>query len=115
MNTKMVHQRKTIIMHKGLAIKWKKFSDVSVHLENSIGDNFQKAFLTNSNNKQCFIELLVKALFSNGHNVLQCRGDASKSVFFTDSDFVSEGENGCLIAPDTDLLIMWIYMWNNTK
>ena len=50
MNTKMVHQRKTIIMHKGQAIKWKKFSDVSVHLENSIGDNFQQAFLTNSNN-----------------------------------------------------------------
>ena len=50
MNTKMVHQRKTIIMPKGQAIKWKKFPDVSVHLENSIGDNFQQAFLTNSNN-----------------------------------------------------------------
>ena len=47
----------------------------------------------------------MKALFSNGHNVLQCRGDANTSVFFTDSDFVCEGENGCLIAPDTDLLI----------
>ena len=42
----------------------------------------------------------MKALFSNGHNVLQCRGDANTSVF------VCEGENGCLIAPDTDLLIM---------
>ena len=30
----------------------------------------------------------------------------TRQFFFTDSDFVCEGENGCLIAPDTDLLIM---------
>ena len=33
-----------------------------------IGDISQQAFLANSNDKQCFVELLERALFSNGHN-----------------------------------------------
>ena len=55
--------------HARRTMKSKKFPDVSVHLENSMGDISQQAFLANSNNKQCFIELLVRALSSNGHNV----------------------------------------------
>ena len=94
-------------------MKSKKSPDVSVHLKNSIGDVSQQVFLANSNNKQCFIELLVRALSSNGHNVLQCRGDADTSIVSTVVDFACAGETVCLIAADTDLLIMLIYMWNN--
>ena len=55
--------------HARRTMKSKKSPDVSVHLENSMGDISQQAFLANSNNKQCFIELLVRALSCNGHNV----------------------------------------------
>ena len=96
--------------HARRAIKSKKSPDVSVHLKDFIGDISQQAFMASSNNKQCFIELLVRALSSNGHNVLQCRGDAAKSIVSTVLDFACAGKNVCLIAADTDLLIMLIYM-----
>ena len=99
--------------HTRRTMKSKRSPDVSVDLENSIGDITQQAFLTNGNNKQCFIELLVRALSSNGHNVVQCRGDADTSIVSTVLDHACAGENVCLIATDTDLLIMLIYMWNN--
>ena len=90
--------------HGQRAMKSKKSPDASVHLEDSIGDISQQAFLANSNNKKCFIELLVRALCSNGHDVLQCRGDADTSLVSTVLDFVYAGENVCLIATDTNLL-----------
>ena len=99
--------------HTRRTMKSKRSPDISVHLENSIGDITQQAFLINGNNKQCFIDLLVRALSSNGHNVVQCRGDADTSIVSTVLDHACAGENVCLIATDTDLLIMLIYMWNN--
>ena len=99
--------------HTRRTMKSKRSPDVSVHLENSIGDITQQAFLTNGNNKQCFIDLLVRVLCSNGHNVVQYRGDADTSIVSTVLDHACAGENVCLIATDTDLLIMLIYMWNN--
>ena len=74
-------------------MKSKKSPDVSVHLENSIGDISQQAFLANSNNKEGFIELVTRVLSSNGHNVLQCRGDADTLIVSTFLDFPCAGEN----------------------
>lgn len=74
-------------------MKSKKSPDVSVHLENSIGDISQQAFLANSNNKEGFIELVTRVLSSNGHNVLQCRGDAGTLIVSTFLDFPCAGEN----------------------
>ena len=88
--------------HARRAMKSKKTPDVSVHLQNLIGDITKQAFLAISNNKQCFIEFLMRALSSNGHNVLQCLGDVDKSIVSTVLDFARRGEN-------TDLLIMLIY------
>ena len=48
---------------------------------------------------------------SNG-NVLQCRGDVDTPIVSIILDFSCAEENVCLIAADTDLLIMLIYMWN---
>ena len=90
--------------HGQRTMKSKKSPDASVHLEDSIGDISQQAFLANNNNKKCFIELLVTALCSNGHDVLQCRGDADTSLVSTVLDFVYARENVCLIATDTNLL-----------
>ena len=56
--------------------------------------------------------MLIRALSSNG-NVLQCRGDAETSIVSTVLDFAYAGENFCLIAADTDLLIVLIYMWKD--
>ena len=94
-------------------MKSKKSPHVSVHLENSIADISRQAFLANSNNKQCFIKLLVRAFSSNGHNVLQCCGDADTSIVSTVLDFACAGENVCLTVADTDLLIMLIYILND--
>ena len=98
--------------HARGTMKFKKSPDVSGHLENLIGDISQQAFLANINNKQCFIELLVRALSSNGH-VLHCRGDVDTSIVSTVLDFACAGENLCLIAADRDLLKMLIYTWND--
>ena len=48
---------------------------------------------------------------SNG-NVLQCRGDVDTPIVSIILDFSCAEKNVCLIAADTDLLIMLIYMWN---
>ena len=95
--------------HAQRIMKSKKSPEVSIILENPIGDISQQAFLTKRNSK-CFIDLLVRPFPSNGH-VLQCRGDVDTSIVSI-LDFACAGENVCLIAADTDLLIMLIYMWN---
>ena len=45
--------------------------------------------------------------------ILQSRGDADTSIVSTVLEFACVGENVCLIAVDTDLLIMLNYMWND--
>ena len=71
-------------------MKSKTCPDVSVHLDNSIGGGItQEAYLTNSNNKECLIELLATALSSNGHGVVRCRGDAATSIVSTVLDYAA--------------------------
>ena len=84
--------------HVQKTVKSKKSLDISLHLENSIGDISQQGFLANSNNKQCFIELLMRVLPCNGYQVLQCRDDANTSIVSTILNFVCAGENVCLVA-----------------
>lgn len=88
----------------------KKTLVVFVPLENAISDISQQAFLSNSSNEECFIELVS---LNYGHNVLQCPVDFDTSVVSTALDFACAGENVCLIAADKDILIMLVYMWNN--
>ena len=54
----------------------------------------------------------MRALSFNGH-VLQFGDDAVTLIVFTVLDFERAGENVCLIAADTDLLKMLIYMWSD--
>lgn len=87
--------------------------DISVHLDNSIGTVTQKSFLSNPNNKESFISLLAQALSSDGHDVVRCRGDADTAIVSSVLDIACTGSNVTLIAADTDLLIMLLYMWND--
>ena len=87
--------------------------DMSVHLDNSIGDVTQKSFLCNTNNKECLIGLLAQPLSCDGHNIVRCRADADTSIISNVLDFACSGTDVCLIGTDTDLLMMLLYMWNN--
>ena len=96
--------------HARRTMKSKKSPNVSVHLENWIGNISQQAFLVNNNKKQCFLELLLRALFFNDRGYVV----ADTSIVSTVLDFACAGENVYLIAADTDLLIMLICMWRDT-
>ena len=78
--------------HARRTVKLKQSPNVFINLENSIGDTFQQAFLSKISKKQCFIELLMRAFSSNGHDIFQRRGDADTSIVSTVLDFACLGK-----------------------
>lgn len=79
--------------HARRTVKLKQSPNVFINLENSIGGTFQQAFLSKISKKQCFIELLMRAFSSNGHDIFQRRGDADTSIVSTVLDFASLGKS----------------------
>ena len=65
-------------------------------------------------NKQCLIDLLGVALESNGHTVVKCNNDADTAIVPTVLDYACQNKDVCLVAADTDLLVMLLYMWNDS-
>ena len=88
--------------------------DVCVNLDSEFSSTSQKAFLTNERNKQNFIDLLACSLQSNGYTVVQSEDDADIDIVSTVIDLASKGKNVTLVGADTDLLILLLYMWNDS-
>ena len=82
--------------------------DVSIYLENLIGDISQQALMVNSNNKQCYFKLLVRSFSCNDHNVLQYCRDTDTSIVSPALNIACAREKNCLIAADRYLQIMLI-------
>ena len=80
--------------------------NVSIHMENSVGSTSQKPFLSNVYNRQCLIDLLEVALAPNGHTVVKCNNDADTAIVSTLLDYACQNKDVCLVAADTDLLII---------
>ena len=87
--------------------------NVTVELSGSIGSICQTSFLANNHNKQKFIDLLTECLLADGHTVRKSDRDADTLIVSTVLDYACIGKNACLLASDTDLLIMLIYFWND--
>ena len=88
--------------------------DVCVNLESDFTSTSQKAFLSNTRNKQSFIDLSADGLKSNGHTVRQSVGHADVDIVSSVLDIEYEGENVTLVGADTDLLILLLYVWNDS-
>ena len=56
---------------------------------------------------------MAQALASDGHDVIRCRGDADTTIVSSVLDIACSGCDVTLVAADTDLLIMLLYMWND--
>ena len=76
-----------------------------LELENIFTEISRKAFSSSTNNNQKFTEYHP--------SVLRCTGDVSKMVVSTVLNQSYSGGNMELIAADTNLLIMFIYIWNS--
>ena len=77
--------------------------DMLLELENIFVEVIWKSFLSSSYKNQNFIE--------DYHTVVRCTSDASTMVVSTLLDYACTEGNVELIAADTDLLIMLIYVW----
>ena len=64
-------------------------------------------FLSNSSNKQAFINLLTIWLLGAGHNVVQHTGDADRLIADRVVD-LADGNNVCVHADGTDILVLLI-------
>ena len=88
--------------------------DVCVNLESEFCSTCKTAFLPNTRNKQSFIDLLADGLKSNGNTVRQSVGDAGVDIVFSVLNITFEGKNVTLVKGDTDLLMLFLYMWNDS-
>lgn len=73
----------------------------------------QKAFLCSSYAKQKLIDIPTVQQEEDDHTVVRCTGEADTVLAFTILDHGCTGSNVQLNGADTDLLIMFIYSWNN--
>lgn len=86
-------------------------ADVRVTIESEFTSTSQKVFLSNTRNKQCFIDLLENNLNSNGLTVRQSVGDVDVDIVSSVLVIACEGKHVTLVGVDTDLLILILYMW----
>ena len=73
----------------------------------------QGPFLSNSNNKMQFIQLLGEALEGVGHHVEYSHGDADTLIASTALEIAASGRKVSVVADDTDVLILLLYHWND--
>ena len=66
----------------------------------------QGAFLSNSNNKMQFIQLLGEALEGVGHHVKYSHGDADTLIVSTALEIAASGRKVSVVVDDTDVLIL---------
>ena len=88
--------------------------DVSADLESELSSTSQKVSLSNTRNKQSFIDFLVDDLKPNGHTVRQSVSDADVDILSSVLGIRCERKNVTLVGADTELLILLLFMWNDS-
>ena len=71
--------------------------------------NNQSTFLSNSNNKKQFIDLLHKYLVDAGHTVIQAVSDADTDIVKAALYHLNLGLVTTVVADDTDVLVLLVY------
>ena len=69
----------------------------------------QSAFLTNTENKRCFVQLLMSHLQEYGYAVLQAHDDADTLIAKTALDLAAKTEEVMVVADDTDVLVLLVH------
>ena len=88
-------------------------ADIVVKLSTQVNCK-QSEFLSNSKNKTALIKELSKRLRNDGHMVVECEGDADKTIASKGIEMAKEGKQATVVADDTDILVMLVYMWEET-
>ena len=87
--------------------------DIQVIPDNEVPYSKQR-FLSNNHNKSQLISLLKNAFQTDGQTVKVCRGDADAMIVKEALDS-GTGANVVVVADDTDVAIMLLYHWKDTK
>ena len=87
--------------------------DIQVIAENEVPYSKER-FLSNNHNKSQLINLLRDVFQTNGHIVKVFKGDADATIVKEALDTVV-GANTIVVADDTDVTIMLLYHWKDTK
>jgi hypothetical protein len=72
----------------------------------------QQVFLSNSENKAAFIDLVTATCRANGLKVSQAEGDADTLLVSEALAVARKGDAVSVVADDTDILVMLVYHWN---
>ena len=73
----------------------------------------QEAFLTNTYNKQQFINLLSEHLQKLGHTVVNCTDDADTKIALTAVEYARSKAPVTVVADDTDVLFLLVHHFEN--
>ena len=113
MGIRMAHQPKIMSIVEGW---WRLlFRQMYVWtLKASSAQHLRKPFYLIPRNKQSFIDLLEDALKSNGHTVRQIVNEANVDTASSVLGIACEGKNVTLVGAHKDLLILLLYMWNDS-
>ena len=113
MGIRMAHQPKIMSIVEGW---WRLlFRQMYVWtLKTSLAQHLRKPFYLIPRNKQSFIDLLEDALKSNGHTVRQSVNDANVDTASSVLGIACEEKNVTLVGAHKDLLILLLYMWNDS-
>ena len=68
----------------------------------------KEVFLSNTSNKQHFVDLLSTALRTEGHSVINCPEDADLQIVYT-ALIQLEDVDTVVVADDTDILILLLH------
>ena len=74
--------------------------------ENTIAPDNQQAFLKNDLNKTQLIDMLMKGMKDNGHNVHQSDSDANTIIVEKALTLLTAGHNTIVVSDDTDILVL---------
>ena len=74
----------------------------------------QSEFLSNNDNKTALIKALALKLRAKGHVVVECEGDADRTIAMKGIEVPRERKFATVIADDTDILVMLVHMWDQT-
>ena len=77
--------------------------------ENIIAPDNQQAFLKNDLNKTQLIDMLMKGMKDNGHNVHQSDSDADTIIVEKALTLLTAGHNTVVVSDDTDILVLLIH------
>ena len=87
--------------------------EIDVTVDNVV-DCKRELILSNAKNKHRFIGLLMTGLQQDGYNVSQCAADADP-YFVQKAMELSQSSHVCVVAEDTDILIMMLHHFREPK